>query len=97
MAALFLFAAVVQHNDPDPLRWMVIYGLAALVCVLSLLRRLRRLVPGLVGLGAGAWAGALAPGVIGRVPVEELFQLYSMLSETVEEAREMGGRRAREV
>ena len=91
MAALFLFAAAVQYNDPDPLRWMAIYGLAALACALSLLRRLRRLVPVLVGLGAGAWAGALAPGVIGRVSVGELFQSYGMMSETVEEAREMGG------
>jgi hypothetical protein len=91
MATLFLFAAAVQYNDPDPLRWMAIYGLAALACVLSLARRLLRLVPVLVGLGAVAWAGTLAPGVIGRVSVEELFQSYSMLSGTVEEAREMGG------
>ena len=91
MAGLFLFAAAVQYNDPDPLRWMAIYGLAALACVLSLARRLPRLVPALVGVGALAWAGTLAPGVIGRVSVEELFQSYSMLSETVEEAREMGG------
>lgn len=91
MAALFLFAAAVQYNDPDPLRWMAVYGLAALACVLSLRRRLFRLVPVLVGLGAVAWAGTLAPSVIGRVSVEELFQSYGMLSETVEEAREMGG------
>ena len=25
MAVLFLFAVAVQYNDPDPLRWMVIY------------------------------------------------------------------------
>jgi hypothetical protein len=57
MAALFLFAAAVQYNDPDPLRWMAVYGLAALACVLSLARRLPRVVPVLVGLGAVAWAG----------------------------------------
>lgn len=91
MAALFLFAAAVQYNDPDPLRWMAIYGLAALACVLSLWRRLPRLVPVVVGLGTVAWAGTLAPGVVGRVSVGELFQSYGMLSETVEEAREMGG------
>ena len=91
MAALFLFAAAVQYNDPDPLRWMATYGLAALACVLSLARRLPRLAPVVVGLGAVAWAGTLAPGVVGRVSVGELFQSYSMLSETVEEAREMGG------
>jgi hypothetical protein len=91
MAALFLFAAAIQYNDPDPLRWMGIYGLAVLACALSLARQLPRLVPVLVGLGAVAWAGTLAPGVIGRVSVGELFQSYGMLSETVEVAREMGG------
>jgi transmembrane protein TMEM220 len=91
MAVLFLFAVAVQYNDPDPLRWMAIYGLAALACVLSLAGRLPRFVPALVGLGALAWACILAPGVIGRVSAGELFQSYGMLSETVEEAREMGG------
>ncbi len=30
MAALFLIAAALQYNDPDPLRWLAVYGLAAL-------------------------------------------------------------------
>jgi Transmembrane family 220, helix len=91
MTMLFLFAVAVQHNDPDPLRWMAIYGLAALACGLSLAGRLGRLVPALIGLGALVWAGTLAPGVVGRVSVGELFQSYTMMSEPVEEAREMGG------
>ncbi len=90
MAALFLFAAAVQYNDPDPLRWMGIYGVAALACLLSLAGRLPRWMPVLVGMVALAWAGTLAPGV-GRVSIGEIFQLYGMLSEPVEEAREMGG------
>ncbi|HEY7138920.1 MAG TPA: transmembrane 220 family protein [Methylomirabilota bacterium] len=91
MGILFLFAVAVQYNDPDPVRWMAIYGLAALACVRSLAGRLRRPVPALIGLSAVAWAGTLAPGVVGRVSVGELFQPYAMMSETVEEAREMGG------
>ena len=91
MVILFLFAVAVQYNDPDPLRWMAIYGLAALACLLSLGGRLSRLVPILIGLAALAWAVTIAPGVVGRVSVGELFQSYTMLSDTVEEAREMGG------
>jgi hypothetical protein len=91
MAALFTFAAAVQYNDPDPLRWMAVYGLAAVACVLAVTGRLPRLLPGLLGLGALLWAGTLAPGVVGRVSVGELFQSYGMRSETVEEGREMGG------
>ena len=91
MAILFLFAAAVQYNDPDPLRWMAIYGLAALTCGLSLVGRLPRLAPVAVGLAALGWAATLAPGVVGRVSVGDLFESYAMKSEPVEEAREMGG------
>ena len=91
MAVLFLIAAGLQYNDPDPLRWMAIYGLAALGCVLALAGRLPRLVPAAIGLGALAWAATLAPGVLGRVSIGELFESYAMKSEPVEEAREMGG------
>lgn len=35
MAGLFLFAAAVQWNDPDPLLWIVLYGLAAAISALG--------------------------------------------------------------
>jgi hypothetical protein len=91
MAVLFAFAAAVQYNDPDPLRWMAVYGLAMLACVRALAGRLPRPLPALVGLGALVWAGTLAPGVVGRVSPGELFQSYGMLSTAVEEGREMSG------
>jgi hypothetical protein len=91
MAVLFLTAAALQYNDPDPLRWMAIYGLAALSCLLALAGRLPRSVPAVIGLAALAWAATLAPGVVGRVSIGELFESYAMKSEPVEEAREMGG------
>jgi hypothetical protein len=51
MASLCLFAAAVQYNDPIRSGgWRV----AALTCVLSLARRLPRLVPVLAGLSAPA-------------------------------------------
>ncbi len=91
MAILFLFAVAVQYNDPDPLRWMAIYGLAALACGLWLAGRLPRLGPVVIGLAALAWAATLAPGVVGQVSMGDLFESYAMKSEPVEEAREMGG------
>jgi hypothetical protein len=69
MAVLFAFAAAVQYNDPDPLRWIAVYGVATLASVLALAGRLPRLLPALVGLGALVWAGTRAPGVVGRVSV----------------------------
>ncbi|TGL59320.1 hypothetical protein EHQ58_08725 [Leptospira ognonensis] len=32
LAALLLFSALVQYNDPDPLHWMFLYGLGAFLC-----------------------------------------------------------------
>ena len=34
-AALFFACAAVQWNDPDPMRWVVIYTGAATACVMS--------------------------------------------------------------
>jgi hypothetical protein len=88
---LFLFAVAVQYNDPDPIRWMAIYGLAALACGLALVGRLPRSAPVLIGLAALAWGATIMPGVVGRVSLGDLFESYAMKSEPVEEAREMGG------
>ncbi len=47
--------------------------------------------PSLIGLAALIWAVAIAPGVVGRVSVGDLFESFTMKSQPVEEAREMGG------
>ena len=49
MLAAFLFSVAVQYNDPDPIRWMLIYGLAALACILKLMGRLNWYLPAAVG------------------------------------------------
>ena len=91
MTAAFLFSVVVQYNDPDPVRWMLIYGLAALACVLKLLHRLRCYLPVAVGAAELGWAASLAPHVIGKTTFGEMFQSFDMINTVVEEARELGG------
>ncbi len=91
MTACFLFSVAVQYNDPDPLLWMVIYGLAAAACVLAILDRGSRVFPAAVGLVALVWALTLVPGVLGRVGFSELFEAFEMKDARVEVAREMGG------
>ena len=49
---LFLYATAVQYNDPDPFRWMVAYGVGAL---LSGSAAVRGTVPVRAARG---WAGA---------------------------------------
>lgn len=92
VTSVFLFFAVVQHNDPDPLRWMAIYLAAALCCALELVGRLHWLLPALVALVALIWAGIWAPGVVGQVNWGHAFSTPGMSGDIrEEEARELGG------
>ena len=89
MLLLFAFSVVVQVNDPDPLRWIAIYGAAAVACLIG--RQLHWTVPVAIGLVALAWAITLAPNVIGMVPFREMFREFEMKNRGVEESREMYG------
>jgi hypothetical protein len=91
MTALFLTGAAVQYNDPDPLRWIAIYGAAAVASLLSAFNRIHIAVPCVVGGIGLVWALLLAPGVVGKVSFAELFQSVQMQNAAVERGREMGG------
>jgi hypothetical protein len=88
---MFAFSVVVQVNDPDPLAWMVIYGAAALACLLSLLGKLPWQFAVVTGIIALAWAASIAPRVIGQVPFLDMFAEFEMKDIGVEESREMYG------
>jgi Transmembrane family 220, helix len=88
----FLFFAVVQNNDPDPVRWMAIYLAAALCCALELLGRLIWPLPALAAVVALVWAGIWAPRVVGQVDWGRAFTSAGMSGDVKEEeARETGG------
>jgi hypothetical protein len=91
MTAAFVFSVVVQYNDPDPIRWMLIYGLAAIACILKWQGRLPWHLPAVIGGIALGWAASLAPGVIGKTTFRTMFQSFHMIDTVVEEAREAGG------
>jgi Transmembrane family 220, helix len=91
MAVYFVFAAVVNFNDPDPVRWVSMYFALAAACVLALLGRLPWAGPGALALIALLWAGTLAPRVIGKVRFRAMFSTWKMQNAQVEEAREMYG------
>lgn len=92
MGLIFIFAAVAQYNDPDAVRWVALYGAAALCCILWLYDRLRRIIPAVVGILALIWAGFVVPDVIGHHTFgREMFRSFKMNDIGVEQAREMGG------
>jgi hypothetical protein len=91
MLLLFTLGAVMQVNDPDPIRWVGVYALAAATYLLSLLRRMYWPLPALLCTVALAWAATLAPRVVGRVPFREMFGAFEMRTVGIEESREMYG------
>ena len=87
---LFLFAAAVQLNDPDPLGWIALYAAAAAVCALEIRRRTPAWAPLVVAAVAVVWAASLWPRAR-DVPLGALFAEWEMRNLRVEEAREMYG------
>lgn len=89
---LFVYAAAVQYNDPDPFRWMFIYGAAALASArAALMQRPGWFLPTLVGSVAIGWGATLLPHVLAHPPPGEALVRYRMLNLEVEGARELLG------
>jgi len=90
-AALFVFSAGLQYNDPDPIRWAALYGGAAVATVAALHLRGGWVVAVLVGLVAAVWAATLWQSVAGYVEVSDAWRKMSEKGGKVEELREAGG------
>jgi len=60
-AGLFVLCAAVQLNDPDPVRWVTVYGVSAALCAWA---AVRRTVPFPVTLTWGLLTGAVGFGLI---------------------------------
>ena len=94
MMVLFLLSVAVQYNDPDPVLWMLMYGLAALACLLFLLKKLQWWIPVLIGAAAMTWASLLIPAISespDEISLAGIFGAVGMKTEGIELAREMGG------
>ncbi len=91
MAALLAVCVVLQYNDPDPIRWMAIYGAGALVSVALPSTRRVALVALLVGLGTAVWALLLLAEVWGQVGLSDFVGRMSEKGGAVEVQREAGG------
>ena len=73
MLAVFISSVLVQSNDPDTLRWSVIYGAAALNCLFAARCQFHWSMPALVIVVALVAAGALATNVIGKASFSDIF------------------------
>jgi hypothetical protein len=92
MAGLFALATVVQYNDPDPVRWMAIYGAAMLVAAAVGWRgTVPAVVPILVGAVALIWGVFWSMGGGGAATYSHMFDHWEMQNVPIEEARETSG------
>lgn len=93
MALLFMFAAAVNFNDPDPVQWVGIYGAAMVLSGLAAWRltSFPWFAPAIVGGIALIWAGTIAPRALGKVPLNRMFESWEMKNAVIEENREMYG------
>lgn len=90
-AAVFVFGAILQYNDPNPIPWVLIYLAAALPCALVVTNRPGWRLPAVVAVVAAAWCGVYVFQGAWTVPVGEMFAEWEMKNQEVLKTREMFG------
>lgn len=92
MVLLFVLAAALQYNDPDPIPWVAIYLAAALVSLTAARgRRIPRRLAATVAIFAIGWAALIAFRGPALSEYGHMFDAWEMKSPAVEEAREASG------
>ena len=92
MALLLAFAAAVNFNDPDPVRWVAIYGVACLASIAVVVTGTVPIaVPAAIAVIALAWGVSIAARVPSLDVYTHMFDEWEMKSPTIEEAREACG------
>jgi hypothetical protein len=95
LAVMFLIFAFVQINDPDPVIWILIYGVMAVMCVLAIFE----FYPTKVTLGLllilTLYSFTYVPGVIEWLGSDDKALLFDDIAKMqypyIEEAREFLG------
>lgn len=83
--ALCLVSLILQYNDPDPLVWMMIYGVSAVVSVYFALGKINYIVPLILGI-------LYAVGFVYQFPNKfEGFEIGTGDIKNIEEGREAFG------
>ncbi len=81
LAVVFALFAIVQYNDPDPLRWVLLYGLVAVHFALAALGKMNRLAVWLTLAAAALWAATLLPNFMNWIRMGEPSIVENMKAE----------------
>lgn len=88
---LFSYAAWLQLNDPDPARWIAMYGAAAIACLSVFWSARVSVIRTAVAVVALAWSMSLFAGLERFPEWSDLIADRPMVGDHVEEAREAIG------
>lgn len=90
MVILFLIAAALQFNDPDPIVWISVYGAASLITFLFLLQKINWYViatASVFSLVASIFIGVDAMQEAGLITSSlDSFKMHNMAEEKAREA-----------
>ena len=92
-AAMAVFAAL-QINDPDPLRWVLLYGATTALLVAAFFGWSRRWAIVIVWSVYAVWGALLVPGFLEwlfRHPWSDLVGVMSVERQYIEDSRELLG------
>jgi len=81
LAVIFALFAAVQYNDPDPIQWILLYGLVAVHFMLAALGRMNRLAVWLTLAAAAIWAATLLPDFMNWIRMGEPSIVETMKAE----------------
>jgi hypothetical protein len=91
IAALCVWSAYLQLNDPDPLRWVLMYLAGAAVAVVAALGKAIPWLAFVVSFVALAWASAILPEVWNRWRPDDLMATMVPARPEIEYGRELFG------
>jgi len=91
MVPLFATCVALQYNDPDPIRWMLIYGAAMVISAVLPAKRDAAKIGLIVAAICLVWAAVLILGIYDKVTFSDVFLKMSEKGGAVEEEREAGG------
>ena len=95
LAAMFLLFAFVQINDPDPVLWILIYGLMAVSCILAAFQYYYPKVLVALLIAFVAYSFVFVSGVIEWMQSDDKAMLFDDIAKMqypyIEESREFLG------
>jgi len=95
LAVMFLVFAFLQINDPDPIIWILIYGVMAVVCVMAIFEFYPRPVLMVLAIAYLLYSIYYFPGVKVWLMQDDKAQLFDNVAKMehpfIEESREFLG------